>query len=149
MEILDIIETEGSNIRGWVPYINDFTLELEYIPKESLSVILARCNKTVYRKHQPTVELDTKMLATEIRRYVIGWKGLTIETLRGLLPIKEDTVIPDDTEVAFSEKNLELLIDKVYGFDLFLIDSLTEIDKISKGRGEAEKKTSKATSSDD
>jgi hypothetical protein len=119
---------------AWVEFQNTgWEIELEYSTKSTLAAMLDRSTKTVYKNHQPVEELDNVLFCHQLAKKVKGWRGLTLGLLSTLIPI----VIGDDektAQVPCTRDNVLALLDEVYGFDIFIRDTITDLSRFAQER---------------
>lgn len=123
-----------------VHYIDDFYIELKYLPRSELSKIFEESKKIVWdkRDHTKKEEIDVDAFYKKmIDRVLVGWRGLKASTLAKLIPIK---ITDPDIEIEFTPENALILLQNAYDFDMFIQRIVTDIEKFNAEQFEAEKK---------
>lgn len=97
-----------------------FKVHLSHLSPDALEA-MAQSSKTKRwnsKDRQTEVTLDRHTLATRfVKASFLGWEGLTIGLLRGLVGLKDIGNVPMDKEVQYSEENAVELIVGCIDFD--------------------------------
>lgn len=145
MDLNQIVETEPEKLRKWATFKEGFDVEIEYVSRESLEALRRKCMKVKYRNHQRIEELDEQLFYAELAKKITAWRGLTVEVLRTMLPVKQDAAL-NGQQIECTESNKLVLLRKAYGFDDFIFNALTDLQGVSREQTEAELKNSNALS---
>ena len=113
------------------PGYDGFKLNLNFLSRESLINIRKKSSKTVFKRNQPTEELDDKLfLKLYTAGCIKGWKGLTYDYLNKLAPV--DIADKDPTEeLEYSEENALDLMQASSEFDSFISSTVTELSNFT------------------
>lgn len=139
MELEQLVNDE-TTLTGWVTFKKGFDVELDYVDRPALIEIQRKCTKTQWRRRQPVEILDEERFIKELSDRIKNWRGLNQEMLKTLFPLRPDADL-NGNEVPCTDGNKAFMLKQCYGFDEFIVDSITEIETIQGERAEAEKKT--------
>jgi len=120
---------------GYASFEGKFSAKLAYTPRSEMQKIIKRCKKTVYKKHQPTEEVDSDRLYEELAKKILGWDGLTVGVVATMIPIN----VPEgkeDAEVPCTEANKLTLLKDAYYFDTFVQEASTDLSMLKEEREE-------------
>jgi hypothetical protein len=142
-QITDIEQVLDHGRTFKVTYIDSFEIELHYLAKNELFKITRKSQQISFDRNRQRVErLDSEAFDKRFCEAVfVGWTGLTIGTLKKIIPIVKSAV-SDETELAFSVQNATLLCGQSLSFSNWLWDTLNDLSASGEERIEAEKKTS-------
>jgi len=119
----------------WVTFVDDFKIELRYLPRFELQKLAKKSTVAGWERHQKIDKLDDDIyLRSFIERTIVSWKGLTQTTLAKIIPIK---VTNPETELDFSIDNAFQLLKNAYDLDTFITNSVMDLSKF---QDESEKK---------
>lgn len=145
MDLKTVVD-EKAKVTGWFEFIEGFEVELSYMSRPALQEINRKCTRTTYKKHQPMEEADSNLLNKEIAKYILNWRGLDKAVLERMFTLKEGAVMNGDVPCTSESKTF--LLEKAYGFDDFIIRSLTELEGYRREKLDEEIKNSSALSQD-
>ena len=109
--------------RVWfeVAGLEPFEIEVMYLAPEDLKNINTACTKNVIDKVTHTVvpQVDNEAVSKlMIKTMVKGWRGLTIDVLKQVMPLDKDSerVISEDMggELKFSDDDLDFIAENTY-----------------------------------
>jgi len=138
VKIEDLMEKDQRTVR--VKYIDEFELEIRYLPRSELGRMVEKSKESYWDKkdHTRLDRMNSDSFYTNfIKKVLVSWKGLTALTLAKMIPVKLDD---PNQEIDFSFENAFQLIRNAYDFDVFLQNTCMDLDKFSGERAEAEKK---------
>jgi len=122
---------------AWVsfPGLNGFEVEIAYISRPELQKLRKTCMVTKFVKRSPVTDLDEdKYVDKFTSKTVLAWKGLNLENLEKLMPVK----VPDDfKELEHSSENAAILVKNSSEFDDWLTEAVFDLENF---RGERETK---------
>lgn len=144
MDLQSIVE-ERERFSGWAEFKPGFWVRIFYNPKSSLQDIRRRCERTVYVKHQPTVEVDEDKLRRLIAEQIDDWKGLGSEVVKALFPLKAGVEL-NGQEIKCDDSNKVYMLKNAYGFDEFVMDKMTDLESLANELIDEELKNSDALS---
>lgn len=104
---------EVSNLKG-------FEIEVMYLGPDDLKAIQTACTRNVLNPstRQIVPEVDQEAVSrTMVKTMVKGWRGLTLEVLRQLMPVSADVAAAIETaggELPFSQDDLDFLAEHTY-----------------------------------
>lgn len=143
MDIKDLVQ-ENDAIRGWVTYMDGFDIEIEHVGKQRLQEITRRCTKTYWRNHNQVEELDAKRLTREVARFICDWR-LPGEIFAKIFPVKSGLDLAG-VRIDCTEENKIYMLERAYGFDDFIMRTITDIEALRAEQIEKELKNSEALS---
>lgn len=135
MKISDFVSDE--KIYQWGEF-EGVGFEVQYIARPEHEAALKKCEKTVYRKHQPVVEVDIEKQMAYYAGLIRNWT-LTYGDLRKFFNINS-SVKPDSEDFPASEDNKIFMIDNAYGFAKWLLEYVIDIQNFQDEKIEDEKK---------
>jgi hypothetical protein len=138
VKISEMLEKDERTL--WVKYLDNFEIEIRYLPRSELSRLVERSKETTWDKkdHTKVERMNSDSFYTNfINKVIVTWKGLTALTLAKMIPVKIDD---PNQEIDFSFENAFTLIKNAYDFDVFLQNTCMDLDKFSGERLEDEKK---------
>ncbi len=115
------------------PRFKSFKLQMCYIPRDDVTEIRNKHSNITFnratREREEKVDTD-KFMDEYIKKAIVGWTGLTYETVKGLVPIsvtEEDLV----KEVPYSHEDAMWLVKNSSEFDTFVSDTMNQVDLFS------------------
>jgi len=118
---------------------------LRHVTRKDLASMRERCSKRVYRKHQAETVLDEQRFAHELAGTILDWRGLTQAVLETLFPLKPGVDLGGQ-ELPCTDANKRYMLEHAYDFDAFVIESVTDLERLREARVERETKNSSALS---
>lgn len=119
----------------WVTFMDNFQLELRYLPRFELQKIAKRSTVLGWERHQKVEKLDDdNYLRNFVERTIVSWKGLTQKTLAKILPLK---IVDPDAELEFTVENAFQLLKNAYDLDTFVTNAVMDLSRFTE---EGEKK---------
>lgn len=131
--MLSNIKINQNSIEVPYPRFKNFVLKMCYLPREKLTSIREKhvviSFNRVTRQREETVDTD-KFMNDYIKEAVVGWKGLTMEIVKSLVPIE---VVEADlkTEVPYDHEDALWLVKNSSEFDSFISDTMNQVDVFS------------------
>jgi len=131
-----------------------FTVELRLCDKRELELMFNRCSKRVWDRKTRTrdTEVDAEKLRRELAPLILGWEGLTWAKLCRLTGVRfaENGASKVDltAEVPVTDDFKLHLLEAAFGFEVWLIERLTEVSEQAAEQLELEKKTFGSTPAD-
>jgi hypothetical protein len=116
------------------PGYEGLTVELTYLAREELLKLRTRCLKQKFNKKTRAFEeqLDEDTFLTEYVKSVIkGWKGLKYKYLKELVLVDIDNQ-DENTELAYSNENAELLMRNSADFDQWITETVGDLENFTK-----------------
>lgn len=105
-----------------------FEVDLKYVDREALNRGLDRCKVQRWKKHQPVEEIDDAKTTRYLASLIAGWQGLTLGLMADLTNITVAEADRDKT-VPCTEDNRLVVLQEVYDFDQFVIDTVTDVQR--------------------
>lgn len=130
MKLGSVIELDRSKPKTtWISYIDNFEVQIKYLPRMELrSMLEAATDRRFDRRTNSNLEtLNPRKFDKELSKLIVNWKGLTLDTLGKLLPLKDDLDATTSVEIDCDEEAKLLLLEHAYGFDKFVQDACTEV----------------------
>ena len=140
----DLVEQEPGKVLGWVEFRDGLEFQIEFIGQQRLSEINRKCTKVFWKRHERFEELDEQALREEFSQIIHDWRGLGKHNVHKFVALRAGADVPET--IPFSKAGLKWIMDQAAGFDNFLINAVTDIERINQGRIEEEKKTLKPIS---
>lgn len=122
-----IDEAIESGVSAWIEYpgIDGFVVKVGFVGKEELFKITDESKMTIWVKHRREEKVDrTKLTKRWAKKAILDWKGLTLGTLRELIPIKVKAS-EEKVEVPCDEENKFSLLYNSTDFDVWLTEVST------------------------
>jgi len=143
MKLEDIVEREES-VQGWAEYRDGFKVLLTFTDRTRLSEIMKAATKVVWERHQRAEVIDDVKAREELAKVIIDWKGFTVGIARKILVLKPEWTSgsDDDTEIPCSPKAKTLLLERVPGFDAFVTEAATDLERLVMDERDVELKNS-------
>ena len=133
--ILDLMVKTEEVKTIWVNFIDNFEVELKYLPRSELQKIAKRSTVSGWERHQKVDKLDDdNYLRNFVEKTMVSWRGLTQKTLAKIIPVK---VTNPDEELIFSVENAFQLLKNAYDLDTFVTNAVMDLSRFTE---EAEKK---------
>lgn len=120
--------------KAWFEYpgLDGFEVEICYLSREELLDMRNKCTLTKFKRGEKVEELDSDLFQNKyIESVITNWKGLTLESLQKLIPIKVPEGEDPDTEVEFSKDNARILMKNSRVFDNWISDQLEEVQNFT------------------
>lgn len=113
----------------WVTFIDNFQLQIRYLPRFELQKIAKRSTVMGWERHQKVEKLDDdNYLRNFIEKTIVSWKGLTQKTLAKILPVK---VTDPDAELDYSVENAFQLLKNAYDLDTFITNAVMDVSRFT------------------
>jgi hypothetical protein len=141
MQIKDLLALEKERTI-WVRYIDNFEINIKYLPRRELIRISETSQDTIWDKkaHTKINKLDTDRFYTKfVEKAILGWRGLNLKTLSKIIPINLDGQNLE-AEVPYTKENAIELLKNAYDLEAFLQDSIFDIGKFEEEQLEEEEK---------
>ena len=74
------------------------------------------------------MQVDEELLKSKVITFILDWKGLTGEMLKGIFPLKATAKISDDEVCVCDDENKLYMLTYAYDFDTFVLNSITNIE---------------------
>ena len=122
------------------PSFPEFKVKLAHLPRTQQKAIVERNTKLVWKRGRQTEELDPKSFYPEYVKAVFkDWEGLTMDIVRHLVPVDDDST-PGDTEIDFSIENARFLVENSAEFDQWTTEMQSNLQNFVQDKlSEAEK----------
>jgi len=146
MELNEVYE-DGRAVQGWIKYIDGFDLLIEFGDRDKLEEIYSRCKRFEWDKHQRVEVADEKKFRRELVKFIKDWK-FTISAAARILTIKADAEL-NGQMIDCTESAKMTVINKVSGFENFLFDAISDLERITTAQEDREKKISADSSPQD
>lgn len=143
MDLVKLLKEKKRTLDIWVKY-ETFDVCLEYIDRHEMTQMLENSKRRTWKKHQQTEELDEKLFNIQLAEKIKNWKGLTLGKLARLTNI-EISSVEQEQEVVCNEQNKLALMNEIYGFDRFVMDTASEIQRFRDVKLEKEIKNSETS----
>lgn len=144
INISNLIDTAKTSEGVWMQFKDTpFHVQVTYYGKAQMTALFDRTKRVEFDPVTLTnrEEIDREKFRKEYSRKVIrDWRGLTMDVLRKLIPLREDPNVPDAYEVPCTDENRELLILHSIEFDRWLQTVCTSLDNFNQARREEEEK---------
>ena len=117
-------------ISAWIEYppLPGFIVKVGYISKEDVLEMNENAKEIIWVKHKKEERTDRKKLTRKwAEKAILDWKGLTLEKLAALLPIK---VAEEDKnkEVPCTPENKFALLYYSTDFDIWVTEASTDVE---------------------
>lgn len=122
------VEDHVESLTAWFQYEGDFEVELEYVDAPEIDRIIASSTIRRGTRGNLSEEVDEKRLKAQLIKRVKGWRGLNLKTLAQMININTDGE-DAETEIPFSEKNIQTIMQHAHGFSMWVLRTLTDLQQ--------------------
>lgn len=125
MDLRKYVKDNSQDLEIWTEF-KGLAVLLKYEDRVSFNQNVARCKKKSWKRHQPVEELSDPLVIKYLATLILDWKDLDLGRLAELMAIE---VKPADAGqiVPCSEENKIVMLEKAYDFDVFVMDTVTDI----------------------
>jgi len=143
MNLKKMLQEKKRALDAWVRY-ESFEVCLEYVDRHEMTKMLEGSKHRTWKKHQQSEEIDDNMFNGQLASKIKDWKGLTLGKLAELTNI--DVSVEDETtEIPCNEQNKLTLMEEVYGFSRFVMETISEVQNFREKKVKAEIKNSETS----
>ena len=139
VNIKDFVKEEEAKTT-WVKYLDDFEIEIRYLPRKEFQRIYQKSLQYTWDKkdhvkiEKPNEEVFNRQF---VQKVIVGWKGLKASTLAKIIPLKYDD---PNLDFPFTLDNACFMLDNAYDFSAFIFNAVRDLTSFESEETEAEKK---------
>lgn len=140
VNIKDFVKEEEQRTT-WVKYMDEFEIEIKYLPRKEFQRIYQKSLQYVWDKkdhvkiEKPNEEAFNRNFVNKV---FVSWKVLKASTLAKIIPLKYDD---PNLDFPFTPDNACFLLDNGYDFSAFIFNAVRDLQNFEADEEEAEKKT--------
>ena len=119
------------------PGCEGFKISLCYLAREELVKLRNRCVTQVFNKKTRSYEEemdDDKFLEEYTKAVIKGWKGFKLGYAKNLLLLGELTPEQENTELEFTQENVEVLMRNAGDFDTWVTEMVGDLENFTKSK---------------
>ena len=131
---LKSLMTPSKTVEFDYPGCEGFKISLCYLAREELVKLRNRCVTQVFNKKTRSYEEemdDDKFLEEYTKAVIKGWKGFKLGYAKNLLLLGELTPEQENTELEFTQENVEVLMRNAGDFDTWVTECVGELENFT------------------
>ena len=134
---LKSLMTPSKSVEFDYPGCEGFKISLCYLAREELVKLRNRCVTQVFNKKTRSYEEemdDDKFLEEYTKAVIKGWKGFKLGYAKNLLLLGELTPEQENTELEFTQENVEVLMRNAGDFDTWVTEMVGDLENFTKSK---------------
>ncbi len=134
---LKSLMTPSKTVEFDYPGCEGFKISLCYLAREELVKLRNRCVTQVFNKKTRSYEEemdDDKFLEEYTKAVIKGWKGFKLGYAKNLLLLGELTPEQENTELEFTQENVEVLMRNAGDFDTWVTEMVGDLENFTKSK---------------
>jgi hypothetical protein len=134
---LKTLMTPSKTVEFEYPGCDGFNVSLCYLAREELMKLRNRTVTQVFNKKTRSYEeqLDDEKFLSEYTKAVIkGWSGFKLGYAKNMLLLGELTPEQEETELEFTQENVEVLMKNASDFDTWVTEMVGDLENFTSGK---------------
>ena len=134
---LKSLMTPSKTVEFDYPGCEGFKISLCYLAREELVKLRNRCVTQKFNKKTRSYEEemdDDKFLEEYTKAVIKGWKGFKLGYAKNLLLLGELTPEQENTELEFTQENVEVLMRNAGDFDTWVTEMVGDLENFTKSK---------------
>ena len=130
MDLKSILRNTDDVPSAKIEYTDGFKVEMRFITRSAFTALAEKNRRMEWdsESHKRVETVDSEKVNREfVKKYVIGWEGLTPEKLVEMVPIDPDTDFSEIEEIPFSFDNAFLLMTENADFEAFVVNNAVDV----------------------
>ena len=134
---LKTLMTPSKTVEFEYPGCDGFKVSLCYLAREELMKLRNRTVRQVFNKKTRSYEEqmdDEKFLSEYTRAVIKGWSGFKLGYAKNMLLLGELTPDQEETELEFTQENVEVLMKNASDFDTWVTEMVGDLENFTNSK---------------